>query len=178
MFRRVTEADFPLICRWLSQPHVARWWNQDHSPEGVSRDFGPAARAEEPSEDFLALLGNEPVALIQRCRWHDYPEYVAELEPSWSVASEAVTVDYLIGDSDRVGRGLGTRMLTEFVDDTWRAYPLCPSIIVPVATANTASRRVLEKSGFRHVTDADLEPDNPIDPRDHAVYSIDRPDRA
>ncbi|WP_220039852.1 GNAT family N-acetyltransferase [Nonomuraea aridisoli] len=67
-WRRARETDFPLLRTWLEQPHVARWWNHETSAEAVARDFGPAARGEEPSEDFLALLDGEPLGLVQRPR--------------------------------------------------------------------------------------------------------------
>ncbi|MGP4024075.1 GNAT family N-acetyltransferase [Actinomadura sp. 3N407] len=63
-WRRVTEDDFALLRRWLRRPHVARWWNHDTSVEGVARGFGPAARGEEPSEDWLALLDGRPFGLV------------------------------------------------------------------------------------------------------------------
>jgi len=34
---------------------------------------------------------------------------------------------------------------------------------------------VLEKVGFRRIGEAQLEPDNPIDPPLHYVYRLDRP---
>jgi len=46
---------------------------------------------------------------------------------------------------------------------------------VPVSTANVASWRALEKAGFARVGTADLEPDNPVDSREHVVYRLDRP---
>lgn len=174
-FRRVTEDDFPLLAQWLSRPHVARWWNHEFTAEAVARDFGASARGEEPSEDFLALEDGAAFGLLQRARWHDYPEYVTELAPYWPVPVEAVTVDYLIGEPQMVGHGLGTRMLAAFTADTWRRYPAATCIVVPVATGNGASWRALEKAGFRRVADAHLTPDNPIDPTDHVVMSIDRP---
>ena len=92
-FRRVTEDDFPLLAQWLSRPHVARWWNHEFTAEAVARDFGASARGEEPSEDFLALEDGAAFGLLQRARWHDYPEYVTELAPFLPVPVEAVTVD-------------------------------------------------------------------------------------
>ena len=74
-WRRLGEPDFPLLRRWLSQPYVARWWNHETSEEAVRRDFGPTARGEEPSEDFVVLLDDRPIGLMQRCRIADYPEY-------------------------------------------------------------------------------------------------------
>ncbi|WP_345982866.1 GNAT family N-acetyltransferase [Streptomyces sp. DSS69] len=59
-WRRLTEDDFPLLISWLERPHVARWWNHETSVEAVRRDFGPAVRGEEPSEEPLAHLDGGP----------------------------------------------------------------------------------------------------------------------
>ncbi len=174
-FRPVTEADFPLLARWLSQDHVARWWNHDFSAAGVARDFGPAARGEEPAEDFLALCGDLPFGLVQRSRFDDYPEYRTELSPYEPVPPGAVTIDYLIGEPDRIGRGIGTRMIMALVDRTWTDHPDAPVIIVSVVAGNIASWRALEKAGLSRIASGDLEPDNPIDPPLHHIYRIDRP---
>ncbi|UGQ12976.1 acetyltransferase [Yinghuangia sp. ASG 101] len=174
-WRRVTEDDFPLLRAWLSRPHVARWWNHETTAEAVARDFGPAARGEEPSEDLLVHLDGVPVALVQRCRIADYPEYVEELAPAVEVPEGAVSIDYLIGDPDRTGRGLGTRIIRAIVAATWTDHPDASAVIVPVHADNTASRRALEKAGLRWIADADMEPDNPADDRRHVVHRIDRP---
>ncbi|HWO65439.1 MAG TPA: GNAT family N-acetyltransferase [Umezawaea sp.] len=174
-WRRLTEEDFPLLRRWLLQPHVARWWNHETSPEAVERDFGPVARREEPSEDLLVFEDGTPVGLVQRSRYGDYPEYLAELAPVFAVDRESVSVDYLVGDPDRCGHGLGPRIIGAVVEATWADYPDAPDVVVPVAAANRASWRALEKAGFRRVAEGELEPDNPVDDRDHVVYRVERP---
>lgn len=174
-WRRMTEDDFPLLRRWLMQPHVARWWNHDTSPEGVARDFGRSARGEEPSEDWLAVLDGRPFGLVQRCRLADYPEYRDELAAVTTVPPGAATIDYLIGDPDLTGRGLGPRMIEAMIDRTWRDYPDATCVLVPVVAANRTSWRALEKAGLTRVAEGDLEPDNPIDDPAHVVYGIDRP---
>lgn len=73
-WRRVTEADFALLGEWLARPHVHRWWHHETSPEAVARDFGPVARGEEPSQDWLVSLDGRPFGLVQRSRLHDYPD--------------------------------------------------------------------------------------------------------
>jgi aminoglycoside 6'-N-acetyltransferase len=168
-------ADFPLLGTWLGQPHVARWWNHDTSPEGVERDFGPTARGETAAEDLLALLDGEPLALVQRARLADHPDYLAELAAIAEVPDGAVTIDYLIGDPARVGRGLGPRVIRSVIDRTWHEYPEATAVVVPVAEGNTASWRALERSGLRRVGSGDMVPDNPVDPPLHHVYRIDRP---
>lgn len=174
-WRRVSEKDFPLLSRWLAQPHVARWWHHETSLEAVARDFGAAARGEEPSEDLLILLDGRPFGLVQRCRLADYPDYRAELTPLVEVPDGAMTIDYLIGDAAQTGRGLGSRMIREIIEATWRDYPDATAVLVPVPAANRASWRALEKAGLRRVAEGELEPEDPIDGRDHYVYRVDRP---
>ena len=174
-WRRLTEEDFPLLRRWLAQPHVARWWNHETSAEAVARDFGPAARGEEPSEDLLILLDGRPFGLVQRCRLADYPDYRDELAAITQVPDGAITIDYLIGEPERVGRGLGTRMIREIVEASWRDHPDASAVLVPVPAANRASWRALEKAGLHRVAEGELEPDNPIDGRAHYVYRLNRP---
>ncbi|MER6174333.1 GNAT family N-acetyltransferase [Streptosporangium sp. NPDC001681] len=173
-WRRLTEQDFPLLREWLQQPHVARWWHHETSPEAVARDFGPAARGEEPSEDLLVLLDGRPLGLVQRSRYADYPEYIAELAAIVAVPEGAMSIDYLIGDPAQVGRGLGTLMIRTVIERTWAEFPAASCVLVPVSAANRASWRALEKAGLRRVAEGELEPDNPIDDRAHYVYRIDR----
>lgn len=174
-FRRLAADDLPLLAEWLARPHVARWWNHETSLDAVARDFGPAMRGEEPSEDFVALAGGEPVGLVQRCRLHDYPEYIAELQPVLDVPAGALSIDYLLGDAARTGQGLGTAMIAAMLARSWSDHPDASCVIVPVSAGNVASWRALEKAGFRQVARGDLKPDNPVDPPDHVVLRIDRP---
>ncbi|MFD7665109.1 GNAT family N-acetyltransferase [Streptomyces sp. NPDC059788] len=174
-WRRVTEDDFPLLRRWLAQPHVARWWNHETSAEAVARDFGPVARGEEPSEDLLALLDGRPLGLVQRSRFADYPDYRAELAAVTEVTGETMTLDYLIGEPEQVGRGHGPRMIRAVVRATWRDHPYAPDILIPVPVANRASWRALEKAGLRRAAEGELEPDSPAAGRAHYVYRVARP---
>ena len=174
-WRRVTEADFPLLGEWLAQPHVARWWNHEFSAAAVERDFGPAARGEEPSEDLLALLADgRPVALFQRCRLADYPDYLAELSSVTEVPDGTVTLDYLIGPPELTGQGLGPRLVRSAVTAVWTDHPGAPTVLIPVPRANRRSWRALEKAGLRRVGEGELEPDNPVDDRIHYLYRVDR----
>jgi aminoglycoside 6'-N-acetyltransferase len=173
-WRPLAEPDFPLLREWLERPHVARWWNHETSPEAVARDFGPASRGEEPCEDLLVFLDGRPLGLVQRVRLADYPDYLAEIAPVIPVPEGAVSLDYLIGDPDRVGQGLGPAMIRSVVERTWADIPSATCVLIPVSAANRPSWRALEKAGFRRVAEGELEPDNPIDDRLHYLYQIDR----
>lgn len=162
---------------WLAEPHVARWWNHDPSPTAVEDDFGDAVDGLEPAEDYLALADGVPVGIVQYCRFHDYPEYVEEMEPVYPVSPDMASIDYLIGDPQRVGKGLGTAVIAAFVDRVWNHEPDVAAIVVPVNSANVRSWRALLAAGFRLVAQGDLTPDNPIDDPAHEILRIDRPSR-
>jgi aminoglycoside 6'-N-acetyltransferase len=174
-YRNLQPADFPLLSRWLAQPHVARWWNHETSPEAVERDFGPTARGEEPNEDLLVHLDGEPVALVQRSWLRDSPEYLAELAAIAPVPDDALTIDYLIGDPTRTGRGLGTEIIRFVTERTWHEHPAARAIVIAVHVDNRPSWRALEKAGFVRAGTGEMAPDNPIDSRSHHVYRLDRP---
>lgn len=174
-WRRVDQHDFPLLRTWLAAPHVARWWAHDTSPEGVERDFGPAARGEEPGEDWLAFVDGDPVALLQRSRIADYPEDLSEFSAVIDVPAGAMTIDYLIGDPQRVGRGLGPLLIRSALGRVWADNADVPCVLVAVVAANRASWRALEKAGLTRVAEGPMQPDNPIDDPLHYIYRIDRP---
>ncbi len=179
MHRQVTFAplrrqDLPLLARWLAEPLVARWWNHDTTPEAVEREFGPALDGLEATELFLVVT-DRPVGLVQRYPIAAYPEYVEELAPVYAVPEGALSIDYLLGEPEARGHGLGAELIRAFVAGSWTACPGADDVVVPVAVGNRASWRALERAGFHRVAEGPLEPDNPIDPPDHYVYRTTRP---
>ena len=161
--------------RAADDPAVHRWWHHDASPAAVERDFGPALDGRDATELFLAQVDGQPFGLIQRYAIAAYPEYVEELSAVCRVPPGALSIDYLIGDPARRGRGLGADMIRALVAASWRSCPDANDVIVPVAAGNVASWRSLERAGFTRIAEGELEPDNPADPRDHVVYAIQRP---
>jgi aminoglycoside 6'-N-acetyltransferase len=163
------------VQQWLERPHVARWWNHETTNEAVERDFGPSADGREPNEDYLVLLEGRPIGVMQFSMYEDYPEYMDELRPIVTVPAGAASIDYLIGEPDVIGRGVGTAMIAAFCERIWSTEPDVGSVIVPVCSANEASWRALLGAGFRIVARGELEPDNPIDEPLHEILRLDRP---
>lgn len=177
-FRRFVRADFPLMQAWLAQPHVLRWWDHEISAEAVEADFGAAVDGAEPTDMFVALLQGRPIGFVQRYRFADYADYLAEVAQLTPTPASAWSIDYFIGEPAALRQGLGAAMLRATVAALWRDDAQAPAVIVPVNAANTASWRVLERAGFRRVAEGALSPDNPIDGWHHFVYRIDRPAEA
>jgi aminoglycoside 6'-N-acetyltransferase len=174
-FVRLTRDDFPLLSKWLSDPTVARWWDHETAPEALENDFGGSVDGTEPTQVFLVCTAGRPFGLIQRYAIADYPEYVEELSTVCPQPAGAVSIDYLIGEPECRGRGLGAAMIAEFVAQSWAVYPGASAVVVAMHQANPASWRAVERAGFRRVAAGELTPDNPIDNRDHYVYQLDRP---
>lgn len=173
--RPLDRRDFPLLTRWLAEPHVARWWAHDPSPAAVEADFGAGVDGLEPTEYFIALAADRAIGLIQRYRIASWPDYGDEIEPLTAVPPGAASIDYLIGEPDALRHGLGSAMIRACVATIWRDWPDAGGVIVAVHADNTASWRVLQRAGFRRVASGEMAPDNPADDRRHVVYRIDRP---
>lgn len=183
-FRSLARSDFDLLARWLSDPEVHRWWYHEFTPEALERDFGPAVDGNEPAAMYLAVLVGDgpgelrrPIGLIQSYRFSDHPEDLAEMSSVMDVPGDAGSIDYLIGEPDCRGRGLGRAMIAGYVERFWTEYPSINSLIVPVVAANVGSWKALAGAGFVQLGEGDLEPDNPIDDPSHLIMGLDRPRR-
>jgi aminoglycoside 6'-N-acetyltransferase len=174
-FRRLRRADFPMLARWLAEPHVHRWWNHDFTPEAVERDFGDTVDGNEPAEDYIVVQHGVPVGVMQYCRFSDYPEYVEDMAGIYPVGDGAVSIDYFIGEPDAVGKGVGTSMIAAFSNYVWQHDHSATHIVVPVSSGNEASWRALRNAGYRLVAQGEMDPDNPVDDRSHEVFRLDRP---
>jgi aminoglycoside 6'-N-acetyltransferase len=174
-FAPLTRADFGRLSEWLAEPQIARWWHDDATPEGIEKQYGPSIDGTDPTQVFVVLFDGEPAGLIQRYRLDDEPEFGPELAAVTEVPPHALSIDYFVSSPAHRGQGLGSKLITALVEDSWVAYPDASAVIVPIIAANRPSWRALERAGFRRVGEGPLTPDNPIDPPDHVIYRIDRP---
>jgi aminoglycoside 6'-N-acetyltransferase len=168
--RPATRADFPMIAGWLGQPHVARWWVHPPSVEFVEEYYGPAIDGTDPTELFIVEVDGRAAGLIQRYRHDDNPEWDAAVG-----VPSAAGIDYLIGEPDLVGRGIGTAAIAAFVPMVFARYPDLDRVVAVPQQANVGSWRILEKAGFRRVWAGTLDSDDPSDSGPSYVYAIDRP---
>jgi aminoglycoside 6'-N-acetyltransferase len=147
-FRRLTDADLPLLHGWLNEPGVVRWWEGDDvSRAGVVRDYG-SARA-DPTEHWIAWRDRRELGWCQCYSVLDSPE---EAEPwlALGVSRDAAGIDNLVGDPADRGRGLGSAMIRAFVYDiVFANHPTWSQACAAPHVDNVASWRALEKAGFR-----------------------------
>jgi RimJ/RimL family protein N-acetyltransferase len=172
--RPLRRADFPLLCRWLAEPQVARWWNDPATLEAVEAQYGPSVDGVDSTAVYLGLHAGRPFGLVQMYAFADEPESLAELSAVCPVPPGALSIDYLIGEPEARGRGLGAGMIAAAVARGFADHPEAADVLVPVALGNEASWRALRRAGASWYAEGELTPDNPVDPRDHVVHRFTR----
>lgn len=149
-FRRLTDADLPLLHEWLNEPGVVRWWEGDDvSWKGVVRDYGSAST--DPVEHWLASVDDRPVGWIQCFATADFAGE-DEVEHWWRLGVErtAAGIDYLIGEPSQRGKGTGSAMIETFVNEiVFKLHPQWSQVCASPQAANVASCRALTNAGFR-----------------------------
>lgn len=138
--------DLALVRAWLGEPHVARWFLAGTTLEDELAAIGRCLDGLDPTRVRVAESGGRPVGWGQWYRCADEPEHARGV----GAGPDEAGIDYAVGDPGATGRGLGTALVTALVDD-------CRAVLGPVGVvadpeaANVASRRALERSGFRLV---------------------------
>jgi aminoglycoside 6'-N-acetyltransferase len=175
-FRAMSHEDLPTLHRWLREPHVALWWRDEPADlVAVEEEYGPCIDGDDPTELFIVELSGRDVGMMQR--------YLIRDEPVWSRAlagtveldlTDAAGMDYLIGETDVIGKGVGSAMAAAFATDTFTRHPVT-SIIVNVHQSNVASWRILEKAGFGREWSGALESPDPSDAGPQYLYVLRRP---
>jgi aminoglycoside 6'-N-acetyltransferase len=176
-FRPLLRSDFGLLSTWMARPHVAEFWCEDASPGAVEAAYQPMIDGTDPTEGFVVELDGRPVGFVQRYLVDDHPAWAVTIETAAAVipTARAVGIDYLIGEPDLVGVGLGPAVIDTFSTDTLARYPSATLLAVGVHQDNRRSWRALEKAGFTRVFAGTLASDDPSDAGPQYLYVRYRP---
>lgn len=158
-----------MLADWFSRPHVEPWWQEAYDAGSIERNYGPSVDGVDPTELFVVETEGSPIGFVQRYLLDENASWKASLAPTGE-HEKAVGIDYLIGDEERVGMGLGPEIINAFVESTWQRYPGASEIVVAVQQANRRSWRALEKAGFERTWSGNLESDDPSDAGPSFVY--------
>lgn len=166
--------DLPMINRWLHDPRVAEWWSDD--PVGELEDIKKELHLDSTVYRIVELNGT-PVGLLFRYRIDDYVEYVHELAAARvELPPGAWSMDYLLGESDAVGKGLGSVMIQTACEELWSSEEDASCVLVPVHADNVRSWRALQRAGFARIPGVfEMEPDTAAHDGRHVIYMMRRP---
>ena len=173
-FRALQASDLPLLASWIGRPHIAPWWREPSDLASVESSYGPLIDGSDPTEGMLVLLDDRPIGFVQKYRIDDEQEWRATIASALG-QSHGIGIDYLIGEADLVGQGLGRQMISALVEECWERYAAENRIVVDVLEDNVASWKTLESCGFRRVWAGQLESSHPSDQGPSFIYVLDRP---
>ena len=144
-FAALREEQLPLLQAWLAAPHVARWWGEAPTLSEVVTEYLPAIEGRDPTWHHVVSLGERPIGMVQWYLWSAYPD---SEDGDIGAHGDEAGVDYLIGEADLIGQGIGPRMLGRYLDQIVFADPRVVGVRSTVHTDNVRSWRCLEKLGF------------------------------
>lgn len=139
------DEDLGDLVRWRNAPHVVAWFPHRVADVPTARErYGARLDGRAPVRMWVATLGGVPVGYVQSFPVASDDDLAVRCRDP-----QAVAFDYLIGEADLVGTGLGTDMIATFCRDVLvREYPDAPRFLAAPDVRNRASIRVLEKCGF------------------------------
>lgn len=146
-FRPLAENDLVQLARWLGADHVQEWWRDRSAPDRVREKYLPRIRGDEPVEVFVVVDDAEDIGMIQRYRLNTRPAWSSLLASSGLAFPNGAGIDYVIGDPEQIGRGIGSSAVALFTDLVFAGHSDVDCIVVTPQSANRASCRVLEKAG-------------------------------
>jgi AacA4 family aminoglycoside N(6')-acetyltransferase len=152
-FRPLTADDLAMLHDWLNRDHVIEWWGgNDARPtiDQVIAKYAPRVLSDERVSSYLALLDEKPIGFIQ--------SYVAiGSDDGWwtDVTDPGVRgIDQFLCNAHELGQGLGTRMVSRFVDELFSDSRVTRIQTDPMPS-NARAIRCYQKSGFQPVREID-----------------------
>ena len=147
--RAMTRGDLPDVVRWRAQPHVLAWFAEDGPPDlgAVTDKYGARIDGMAPVRMWVAEVNGRSIGFVQDYRVRDVPDF-----PLLVAEPDAIGVDYVIGEPEWVGRGLGTRVLWAWMVRARHRFPDAATYFAAPDHRNERSLRMLDKAGFRRGT--------------------------
>ena len=138
VFRPMSEADLPLMKRWLAEPHVKQWWGDTNEQfEIVSGDLEV-----EAMDQFIVAKDDRPFGYLQCYNPEVWPDNGLGVHPK-----DTRGIDQFIGEPDMVDRGHGSAFIRSFIDRLLDGG--AARVITDPDPANARAIRAYEKAGFR-----------------------------
>lgn len=146
--RMFEESDISIFKQWLYREHVAKWYKK---PDDWLDEIAKRDKEYCWVKHFIVETEGIPIGF---CQYYDY----ALGEETWHGnmgVQDTYSIDYMIGESDYLGRGLGTSIVLNLVNEI-RNNTTAKKIIVQPETENLASRNTLLSAGFLYDVENDV----------------------
>jgi aminoglycoside 6'-N-acetyltransferase len=153
LIRKMAEADFPLMAKWLSNPLVLQFYGDINSPfslEMVVNKYGPRVEGIVPIRPLIVELNEIPIGYMQKYRITEEDRLQYGYPPHLMIYG----IDQFIGETELLGKGFGTsmvKMLVGMIKKEERA----DVVVLDPEMSNLRAIRCYEKAGFKVVKPLD-----------------------
>ncbi len=147
-FRPVAVSDYPTLSAWMARPHWRQWWGDPETEFGYIRDM---VEGNDTTRPFIFLIDGKAAGYIQYWFIGDHQNETWLKDDPWlaHLPGDAVGVDISIGDEKNLSKGIGTAVLSQFVEElVGKGFR---TIIIDPDIENRRAVRAYEKAGFRPV---------------------------
>ena len=143
VFAPLTTEHFPLMHRWLNQPHVALWWGEPQPRSEVDKKY-QAIIASIWIESFIVYCVGKPIGFLQCYR-------AKMVGDGWwpGAGADVVGIDQFIGEAEFLHKGYGPAFIRQYVTEVFAHDPTVNECIADPAPSNSAAIKAYEKSGFK-----------------------------
>ena len=158
-FEQVTSKYKNVIFHWLAEPHVQEFWDnsQEHKDDIVKFINGrkePSNYANGNYVYWIALIDNHPYSLIMTIKENKDEERPQIKNDHLSTTGSTYSIDFMIGDKDYFGKGLGARTLEEFTLFIREKYDKrADTLFIDPDELNPRAKHIYEKAGFKYIGD-------------------------
>lgn len=147
---------FSLLHRWMNEEHVWPWWGENRTwnlddiiqkYSTYCEGYKDVGSIRKPIHAYVIEFSAKPIGFIQFYNAYDFPRgkgYILENLPK-SLAA----LDFYIGDSNFIGKGLGALILIEFLNT--HVKPSYKACFVDPDIRNKHAIRTYEKAGFYEI---------------------------
>ena len=155
-FKPLGVTDFPLLLKWLEEPHVKAWWDQGitWTPALIAKKYAPYTKeyqrdqgVKKPIYAYLALIDAVPIAYVQFYPARDFkPDNPLDTK---TMPKSLAALDIYIGEPSFLNKGFAPMLLKKFL--LKQVKPLFTHCLVDPAIQNTSAIRAYEKAGFKMI---------------------------
>lgn len=149
-FQNLGEADFPLLLKWLEEPHVKAWWDSDikwtldlirHKYTSYTQGYKLEDGVRKSIFSCIILVDGVPAGYIQLYNAYDFSRSV----PLDGLPQHLAAFDVFIGEKQFLNKGLGSSAIDQFLNNFASSYT---HVFADPEKTNIAAIRTYEKAGF------------------------------
>lgn len=149
-FASLSKSHFPLLLKWLEEPHVKLRWDRDinYTETLVKEKYASYVDGyklengvKKAISCYIIYVDDNPIGYIQIYNAYDF----ARKAPLIDLPESLAAIDFFIGDADYIGKNIGAEVLKVF---DYQGYK---NILVDLSLDNIAAIKTYEKAGFKRI---------------------------